>query len=240
MKRTYFKTAFSILFVILLSGCLYPNSELEKNQVPNEVQLDSVQKAIETYKQQNNGLVPIKTKPMETPIYEKYLVDFTTLKESHLINEIPGNAFENGGIYQYTIIDPENKPTVKLIDLRLAEGIRNINVKLEIYRDQHLYPPFAEEVAPGLYTIDYKKMGLDHAPYVRSPFTQENLPIIMDKDGNLFIDYRIDLFDALQKYEHTFKEGDDIREILVHHSPFVPVYSLPYTIDKSGEPIFLN
>jgi len=43
---------------------------------------------------------------------------------------IPGNAYEKGGIFQYIIWDPENNPTVKLVDLRSAEKIRDLNIRL--------------------------------------------------------------------------------------------------------------
>ncbi|MDY0405694.1 hypothetical protein P5G51_010080 [Virgibacillus sp. 179-BFC.A HS] len=239
MKNTYVKIAAALCMVFMLSGCLYPDEELEKNKTPNQDQLETVQKAVDSYRDQTNGLVPIKTKPMDTPIYEKYIVDFTMLKERHLLTETPGNAYENGGIYQYVLVDPEKNPTVKLIDLRLSEAIRDVNVKLDLYRDKHLYPPFGKKITANIYTINYKKLGLPSEPYVTSPYSQKNLPIIMDTNGKLYVDYRIDLMDALQKYKHNYQNGDDIRAILVEHAPFVPAYSLPYTV-KDGEPVFLE
>src|SRR5699024_8731616 len=84
---------FSIL--IILGGCMYPKDELSKNKTPNVDQLEMVQNAVDAYVKKTDGLVPIKTKDLDTPIYRKYLVDFSTLKESHLLTETPGNAFEN-------------------------------------------------------------------------------------------------------------------------------------------------
>jgi hypothetical protein len=239
LNRTYQNVAVILFFTMLLSGCLYPEEELAKNQVPNEDQLEMVQSAVEQYQETSGGLVPIRTKDSDTPIFEKYLVDFSKLKEVSILTEIPGNAFENGGVYQYTIIRPEKKPRVKLIDLRITEAIRSVNLKLDIYRNEHLYPPFSREVAEGVYMIDYKKLGLDSSPTVVSPYSQEQLPIVMDTDGKLYVDYRIDLAKALQKYKHDYKPGDDIRYILADNTPFVPAYSLPYTI-RNGEPIFLQ
>ena len=237
MKRTYIYIIGVML--LILSGCMYPKEELAKNKVPNEVQMEMVQNAVTKYKEETNGLVPIKTKDSDTPIFEKYLIDFSQLKERNLLTEIPANAYENGGVYQYTLVDPENNPTVKLLDLRTIEAIRNVNVHLNIYRNKHIYPPFDKEVVPGVYTINYKKLGLDEPANVTSPFSGESLPIIIDTDGKLYIDYRKDLYDALQTYDHDFKEGDDIRYILVENTPFVPAYSLPYTI-KNNEPVFLK
>src|SRR5699024_19672 len=237
MSHRYIGLSFIFIAFIFLTGCLFPDSEKAKNKVPNEEQLESIQLAVENYQKETGGLLPIKTKESDTPLFQKYLIDFSKLKEHHLITDIPGNAFENGGIYQYTIIDPEGDPQVKLIDLRLSEAIRKINVKLDIYRDEHIYPPFGKEIEEGLYDIDYKKLGLKNPQKVVSPYSKENLPIIMDRDGELYIDYRIDLYNALNEYDHNYKNGDDIRYILAENTPFVPVYSLPYTVEN-GEPVF--
>lgn len=224
--------------IILLSGCLFPKGELSRNKVPNEDQLELVQIAVDNYKEKTNGLMPIKTKSSDTPIFEKYLIDFNVMKEKNVLTEIPGNAFESGGIYQYTLITPEESPRVKLIDLRITEELRRINIKVDNYRSKNIYPPFGQEIDKGIFTINYEAIGLSNDPYVVSPYSNKNLPIVMDTDGNIYVDYRIDLNDALQTYEHQYEEGNDIRFILAEHTPFVPAYSLPYTIDN-GEPVFL-
>ncbi|MFD2045870.1 hypothetical protein ACFSTA_13230 [Ornithinibacillus salinisoli] len=239
MKFTYLRISFLFVILILLSGCLYPNGELEKNQVPNEAQLNTIQHAIEQYQEQTNGLLPIKTKENDTPIFEKYLIDFSALKEQNIITEIPGNAYENGGVYQYAIINPEDDPQVKLIDLRITEEIRRINVQLDIYRDKHIYPPFGEEIADGFYSVNYKVLGYEEPLTISSPYSAENLPIIMDTDGKLYVDYRIELNNALNQYEHQYTDGDDIRFLLANNTPFVPAYSFPYTI-RNGEPVFMQ
>ncbi|OZU90104.1 hypothetical protein CIL03_02895 [Virgibacillus indicus] len=237
MKPVYIRVLSLCLLLIFLSGCLYPESELAKNQSPNELQIEQVQSAVDKYKEENQGLVPIKTKPNDTPIFQKYLIDFTPLRESSLLTEIPGNAYENGGVYQYTLITPDDNARVKLIDLRVTEEIRKVNVRLDIYRNKHLYPPYGKEISDGVFLIDYEKLNLDAQPVVVSPYSNENLPIVMDYNGKLHVDYRIDLANALNEYEHDYQEGDDIRYLLAENTPFVPAYSLPYTI-KDGEPVF--
>lgn len=238
MKKAYI-VFIGILLVGLLSGCLYPKNELAKNQVPNEAQLDMVQTAVLQYVEETNGLVPIKTKSNDVDIYEKYLVDFSLLKEHQLLSEIPGTAYENGGVYQYTLVTPEEDPRVKLIDLRMTEEIRSVNVKLDIYRSKNIYPPFGEQIAPNIYKLNYEKLGYKSEPYVVSPYSNQNLPLVIDTDGKIYIDYRIDLKQALEEFDHTYETGDDIRPILEDHYPFVPAYSLPYTIENN-EPVFLN
>ncbi|MCM3738854.1 hypothetical protein M3210_01105 [Oceanobacillus luteolus] len=238
MKVSYIKGTLLGLFILLLTGCMYPDSERAENQVPHDTQLEIVQNAVDTYREKTGGLVPIRTKPSDTPIFEKYLVDFSLLKEQNAISEIPGNAFENGGYYQYILITPEENPTVKVIDLRVTEKIRSVNIRLNAFRQEHTYPAFGEKVEDGIYLIDHEKLKLDEPPTVVSPYSQENLPLVMDVHGNLFVDYRIDLQRALEEYDHDYKEGDDIRFLLTDHTPFAPTYSLPYTV-KDGEPVFM-
>lgn len=239
MKHTYIRAIGALLLIFLLSGCLYPKSELSKNQVPNEIQIETVQSAVDTYREKTQGLVPIKTKDQDTPIFRKYLIDFGALQGKGILAEAPGTAFESGGIYQYALLTPEDNPRVKLIDLRISNTLREIGVKLHIYRNENLYPPFGKPITNNLYNIDYEKLGLQHKPYVNSPYSQKNLPIIMDTDGELYVDYSADLYDALKKYDHHFKPGDDIRYLLAKNTPFLPVYSYPYTV-KDGEPVFMN
>ncbi|WP_026771246.1 hypothetical protein [Sediminibacillus terrae] len=226
-----------MVMTLLLSGCLYPNDQLTKNQVPNEVQLETIQHAVTQYREDNNGLVPIKTKPSDTPIFQKYLLDFTALKQGGYISSIPGTAFENGGIYQYVLINPEENPEVKLIDLRIAQQVRTVRRQVDLYRDEHLYPPFGEQIADGIYQINYDKIGLEETPQIQSPYSQKNLSLVMDVDGEVYVDYRPDLYEAMKSYEHNYENGEDIRYILPENKPFVPAYSLPYTIEGE-EPVF--
>ncbi len=125
----------------MLVGCMYPRENMKRNEVPYEDQLQMVQKAVDTYKEQNNGLLPIKTRDMNTPLYQKYPIDFQKIAPRY-IPEAPGNAYESGGVYQYVLVDVETNPMVKLIDVRMAEKIRDITLKLRMYRDEHQYPPY--------------------------------------------------------------------------------------------------
>src|SRR5699024_6947490 len=117
MKRISILSSIAILLFITLSGCLFPDNELAKNKTPNEDK-NMRQTAVEQYQEDTNGLLPIKTKEADVDIYEKYLIDFNMLKDNQLLSETPATAYENGGTYQYTLIDVEEDPTVKLIDLR--------------------------------------------------------------------------------------------------------------------------
>ncbi|AST06976.1 hypothetical protein AF2641_08905 [Anoxybacillus flavithermus] len=236
------KCLYFIMIVILsvsLSGCLYPQERLAQNEIPYKEQVDRVQQAVNEYRQATGGLLPIKTRDMSTPIYQKYPIDFNLLVPRYMA-EPPGNAFESGGVYQYVLVDVETNPTVKLLDLRAAEAIRDLKLRIRMYQDAHGYPPFKEMLAKGVFTLDYKKLRLDAPPHVVSPYSGKNLPLIIDGKGEIYIDYRMDLYEKLQTEPHNYRHGDDIRDLLVKHSLFVPAYSLPYTIDeKKKEPIFL-
>lgn len=225
-----------ILVLITLTGCMYPEEKLVQNQVPYKDQLDSVQSAVKQFQEENGGILPIKTKDAETPIYQKYPIDFKKIVPKY-ISEPPGNAYENGGLFQYVLVDVEENPTVKLLDLRMAETIREIKMRIEA----NGYPPFKEQIATNIYSLDFKKIGYKEEPVAISPFTNQNLHFIISTDGEIFIDYRSDLYQAMKSTKLDLKEGEDIRHILVNESMFVPAYSLPYTIDKStNEPIFLT
>src|SRR5690625_6255133 len=112
------------------------------------------------------------------------------MKENAVLSEIPGNAYDNGGIYQYALITPEENPRVKLIDLRVTQELRRLNTKLDSFRSKNIYPPFGEEIVKGVYTINYESLGLSSEPYVFSLFSNRNLPVVMDIDGKLYVDYR--------------------------------------------------
>lgn len=224
------------LSVLFLSGCMYPDEKLAKNQIPYADQLQAVQQAVDSFREDNGGILPIKTKEADTPIYQKYPIDFKKIAPKYLA-EPPGNAFESGGIFQYVLVDVETNPTVKLLDLRVAETIRDIKLKIRSMG----YPPYKEQIADNVYSIDFHKLGYKQQPYAVSPFSNQNLPYVVTGDAEIFVDYRQDLFQTLQKSEMVLKSGEDIRNILVENSMFVPAYSLPYTIDdENKEPVFLK
>ncbi|MBT2677705.1 hypothetical protein J7E38_01755 [Bacillus sp. ISL-35] len=224
-----------ILVLLTLTGCMYPEGKLMQNQVPYKDQLDSVQSAVDQYKEANGGLLPIKTRDAKTPIYQKYPIEFKKVVPK-FIAEPPGNAFESGGLFQYVLVDAETNPTVKLLDLRMADTIREIKMRIKA----NGYPPFKDQIAENVYTIDFKKIGYKEEPVVVSPFTNQNLHFVISTEGEIYVDYRSDLYQAMKSSDKELKEGEDIRRILVENSMFVPAYSLPYTIDKeTNEPVFL-
>lgn len=229
-----------LLFILtmggLLAGCAYPSGERAENQIPYEDQVATAQAAVERYQESTGGLLPIKTRDMDVDQYIKYPIDFSKIVPDFTA-EIPSNAFEVGGIYQYVLTDVEENPTVKLVDLRVAEGIRTVNVRKNANGGR---APIAEIIADNVYRFNHEAMGFSEQPMVQSPYSGSMLPMVITGQGEVYVDYSIDLFEALQSYEGELEEGQDIRFILYEDSPVVPAYSLPYTIDENGEPVFLT
>lgn len=235
MKKTFLFLLFlSVAF--LLSACMFPESERAENQIPYEDQLISVQNAVDQYRDASGGLLPIKTRDMDVDQFIKYPIDFAKIVPDYMA-EIPTNAFETGGIFQYVLMDVEENPTVKLVDLRIAETIRTVNIRKSANGGE---APISEIIADNVYRFNYDAMGFDEEPTVVSPYSGRNLPLVVTGRGEVYVDYSMDLFSALQEYEGDLEQGQDIRFLLYEDKAVLPAYSLPYTIDENREPIFLN
>ncbi|WP_251473979.1 hypothetical protein [Planococcus sp. NCCP-2050] len=235
MKKVSMLIMFTII-ALLLSGCMFPESERAENQIPYEEQVNSVQNAVKQYQEESGGLLPIKTRDMDVDQYIKYPIDFSKIVPKYLA-EIPSNAFETGGIFQYVLMDVEENPMVKLVDLQVAETIRSINVRKSANGGQ---APISEIIADNVYRLNYTAMGFREEQVAVSPYSGRNLPLVVTGKGDVYVDYSMDLYTELQEYEGTIEEGQDIRFLLYDDSPIVPAYSLPYTVNEEMEPIFNN
>ncbi|MFD1707128.1 hypothetical protein ACFSCZ_10330 [Siminovitchia sediminis] len=220
--------------IMLLSGCLYPQERKVENQIPYEDQIASVQEAVNKFQEKSGGMLPIKTKEADTPIFQKYLIDFNKLSPQFL-EAPPGNAYESGGVFQYVLVDVETNPTVKIFDVRLAEKVNEFYLRIQAQG----YPPFKEQIADNVYILDQEQLGFKEEQYYVSPYTNNNLPFIINGKGNIYVDYISDLYQAVKDQENGFSPGDDIRTVLYEDSPFVPAYSLPYTVDENNEPVYM-
>lgn len=238
----YYKILLHILVILslfIITGCLYPNERKVENQVPYPDQIQSVQQAVNQY-QADTGVLPIKTRDMNTPIYQKYPIDFGKLVPRYMQHP-PGNSFENGGVFQYVLINVEDAPEVKLIHLVISQDVQDLQRKLYSYMSKNdNRAPVKAKVAEGLFKLDYEKLGYKEEPRTQSPYFQNYLPFLIDSQANVIVDYQIDLNMALNEFEHHFTTGDDIRSILTDHFPFVPAFSVPYTIDEDGEPKYMT
>src|SRR5690606_4397499 len=225
-----------LLITVFLTACGYPQSERAENQIPYEDQLITVQNAVNQYRGASGGLLPIKTRDMEVDQYIKYPIDFSKIVPDYTA-EVPTNAFETGGIFQYVLMDVEENPTVKLVDLQAAEAIRSVNVRKSANGGK---APISEILADNVYKFNHDAMGFSEEPTVVSPYSGRNLPMVITGSGVVYIDYSKDLYSALQEYEGELEAGQDIRFILYEDHAVVPAYSLPYTINEDNEPVFIT
>ena len=214
----------------LLAGCGSPTNFDQSSMRPDVDMLAGVQRAVNEY-QQDTGVLPIKTRDEDTDIFIKYLIDFDKLVPKY-IGTPPGNSYEKGGIFQYMIWDAENNPTVKLVDLRTPERMREIKIRFNATQ----YPQFKDKVQEHVYTINFENIGYKEAVTVNSPYSNNQLPFIVTAEGEIYVDYSIDLYTYMKDNNITAEPGEDIREILVDNFPVVPAYSLPYTVDENNEP----
>ncbi|HLS36381.1 MAG TPA: hypothetical protein VK061_09100 [Bacillota bacterium] len=229
MKRQFSIFSYLMLILFFLSGCLSTNSDALQAKMPTESQIVMVQTAVEQFQEENNGILPILTMPEGTPVYEKYIIDFKQLKNENYIGELPSSAFERGGYFQYALIDVEENPTVKLIDVRTSQKLQQIYNRLNIYLEKNNYLPLLENITGNYFELDFDKLGYKEEQYVESPYSGQELPIIIDNKGILHIDYRVDIHREMQ--EHNFEQYEDIRNILTDHYPYIPAYSPNYTIE---------
>ncbi|MCY9189382.1 hypothetical protein [Bacillus mojavensis] len=234
------KCAMIFVAVIFLSGCLYPHERKSSVQAtPYQDQLKLVQSAVDEFQKANGGLLPIQTKDMSTPLYQKYPIDFNRLAPRYMA-EPPSTAYESGGDYQYVLVDVEDNPTVKLIDVKMAEKIRDIKLRVQMYRQEHKYPPYQDVLARDLFTLDGKKLGEADSLSVTSPISENSLPLMIDGDGEIYADYRTELVSCLKKSKKTFKPGTEIQDMIWEETPFVPAFSVKYTVNDKQEPVFLE
>ena len=233
MKNFKFIAIVTIL-ITFLAGCGYKSGYEPENLLPYEDQLNAVQTAVNSFREDSNGLLPIKTRNMDTDQYIKYPIDFSKIIPSKL-GQAPDNSFEAGGIYQYVLMDVEDNPTVKLVDLRIADTLRDINYRKGI----NGFGPVAETISEGVFKLDYKKMGYSSELSVQSPYSDTQLPIVATGDGQVYVDYSIELNRLLQETEDKIEPGEDIRFLLTDKFAIVPAYSLPYTVNDKNEPVFM-
>ena len=86
MRKKYVQLLFAALLTFILTGCMYPEDKLQQNQIPYEDQVQSVQTAVTKFREDNGGILPIKNAEENTPIYQKYKIDFKRLVPEYLLN----------------------------------------------------------------------------------------------------------------------------------------------------------
>lgn len=214
---------------------MYPGEDEGQGKIPYPEHIDSIQRAVDAYQKESGGLLPIKTKEEVTDKYIKYPVEFAKIVPN-FTEKIPSSAYEKGGIFQYVLMDVEENPTVKVVDLRAAEIIRDLNLR----KNMNGGIPFKDKIGENVYEIDFEALGIKSPLTLESPYSDAHLPVVVGGDGNFYIDYSIDLHRILSEEKPEVHEGEDIRFLLEEGSSVVPAYSLPYTVNENNEPIFMG
>jgi hypothetical protein len=221
----------ALCIVLLLSGCAYPNELRKENQINPAEFITVVQQAIDLF-HEKTGVLPIKNSDMTTPLYEKYVIDFGKLKKTNLLSSVPANAFESGGIFLYVLVDVETKPLVKLMDLSAYQSVEDVQKKVDDYKVKHGGQlPKGIAINDTFAYVDFDKLGMK-SPEIKSDFNRQNFITFMlhMNSGKVAIDYGMDIMKIIQSgsLETSLKPGQDLRELLVAKSFFVPIRSYSY------------
>ncbi|MFD2115970.1 hypothetical protein ACFSTH_04390 [Paenibacillus yanchengensis] len=225
----------SILIVVTLSGCLYPKERIEQQQGVSRDVVRNVQAVVDDY-QAETGLLPILNSAKMVPRFEKFQMDFVKLKEKKYISEIPKAAFEVGGSYYFLIIDAETNPQVKLMHLPTIQKVNDLQNKVLEYWQKNKHLPQKEEQYAGFYVIDYEKLGMK-APAINSIFTNQSQELLVDKAGNVYVDYGPDIMQLILTQQISDDQlVGDLRELLLEHSDYVPVRAPAY-LYQNNEPV---
>jgi hypothetical protein len=225
-----------LLLILLGTGCMY-RGEIERQQAnPAFVreELSRVSSAVEQY-YKARSVYPIKNSELDTPLYEKYIIDLHRLVQAQMLSAIPQNAFETGGSYYYLLLHPETEPSVRLMDIEAVQQTADIQKAVGDYalaNGGRL--PLGAEIGSGFFAIDYKALGRKPLQ-IQSGYSNQYLPLLLHSSGEIVIDYSLDIMKAVQEIGREPKDGEDAREILAEASPFAPVRSYPY-LWENGEP----
>jgi hypothetical protein len=237
MLRRWLLLATSALILIGMTGCLYPKDRLAENQAPPREAVRNVQAAIEQF-QTEKGLLPIKNSSSDTPIYEKFVIDFAKLERMNYISDIPGAAYEKGGDYYFLLQNEETAPIVRLMSIVVFQQLNDLQAEVDAYKaanDGAL--PLGAEAYPSFYYLDVDQLAIAK-PDIRSVFSGQPLSILVHENGTVFGDYGIDVRKAVEKSEEQPIGERDLRELLALQSLFVPVKSPAY-VWKDGDPLAL-
>lgn len=218
----------ALLVVLLsLSGCMYPKDQLKQNQIAPKEAVRNVQAAIDQYKEET-GMLPIKNSTVETPVYEKFIIDFEKLQRTGYISDIPSAAFEKGGNYYFLVIDEDTKPRVKLMNILSYQQLNDIQSWVTTSFQSSGKVPKGELMYPGFYQIDYNSLN-KKVPVVQSVFSGQTIQALVDENGIVYSDYGIDIMQTVKKSgETSFDPKFDLRKLLVDGSDFVPVKAPAY------------
>lgn len=235
--RTVCMTALVAAFASLLTGCLYPGEQRTDGKVSYIESVDRLQRAVDLF-QDDQGILPIITAGEETPRYEKYRIDLELLLNRGYIEQIPQTAFEKGGSAYFLIIDEEEDPTVKVMDLLTVQKVNDVQRLVDQYRKSHDGNLPVDERTPGyegVHVVSLEEAGAGKYE-MSSVYSGQSLNYLVDDAGKVYVDYAVDIMQAIEKSGKRPSEDQDLREFLTEESYYVPVKSLNYRLEN-GTPV---
>lgn len=226
------------ILAIALSGCLYPGDrQPAENPAAVRDGVAAVQRAVDEYRR-STGVLPIRNRPVNTPIYEKYPIDFSRLVDGGFLGAVPKIAFEKGGRFVFVLVDVETTPKVKLLDLSAHEAAVRVRQAVEAHLAEGRPLPAGEQVAPQFWTVDFAAMGMREERII-SVFSGRPVRFLVHASGTVGIDYAADIMSLIQRLGLTNADiPGDLRELLVRESDFVPADSFVYRwADRTPVPV---
>ncbi len=233
MNRWKLTSAWLVAVLILLTGCMRTDEFDQRiaKDLPREVK--EVQMAVDQYRKEHNNVLPLKP-PQGPTLYQKYILDFS--KMSSYLSYIPSNSFQKGGHFVFVVVDPGKNPEVRVLDLRVTEKLRELQGRVDVYKERHGKLPKGSQQGEGIYDVDYRELKTDPVT-LPSPYHSElTLSPVLNSKGTVYLDYRKDVMRLLEESDQKPDKGQDLREILYRDSLFVPAHSLPMEW-KNGDPV---
>lgn len=227
MIRTLYTASILVLMSGLMTGCMYKAEDSQENQVSYRESVKRIQSAVDDFFKEQS-ILPILTAGEEVPRYEKYRVDLGKLENMGYMDEIPKTAFEKGGSGYFLIINEEEEPTVKVMDLNTKQKVNDVQMSVNRYKTANNGKlPSGVELYPGFTTVDLGKTDAKKFQ-LKSIYSGQEVTFMMDEEGTVYIDYAFDIMQAIQKESAEPKTNEDLRVYLEKASFFVPVKSVPY------------
>jgi hypothetical protein len=229
MNRTLANT-FMFLCCLSLTACMYPSDQRQQLSKV-DIQVAKVQAQSEQYLAQNK-VVPYKYSVEQRKFTTHYLVDFSQL------TDVPLTAYEKGGSFIYVFVGAEGKqPLVRLFDLRVNDEVEKVQLALKDFKTRTGKLPTNGKEIGGYYNIDLVKLHMTDVSIPSPYFASSHLPMLIDKNGLIYLDYRSDVTRLIQTTKQKPVTGD-LRQFIIKDSLFVPAFSPPMKVGENGEILF--
>lgn len=130
----------------------------------------------------------------------------------------------SGCLYRERII----QEGARLMDLAAYQLVVTLQQAVDLYKRGHAGSlPKGEPAGDGYWQLNWQELGKpEQLP--RSPYSPQQLHILLNREGIVGIDYSPDIQKAVARKQVKPGAGQDLRELLVEAGTYVPVFSFPY------------